>query len=222
MSETSADSMTHNPPAPVSVRRGRWPAAVAAASLVGLPIAWLLSYASLLLFFLGLFYFILFGLLLGAVLFRIAAPDRPLPKRTLVFGAIVVTLFTWSVSILVEAYDFPHQMAELALDVPRLPEGADPAGYRRASAEQITAYLRAEFSLGFPLGYLQWALTDSRIEKGVGRLPKAYVASQYRWWWGIRVVLSIALLCFGIYSQVAALAKPPAEKPPSEPARTLR
>ena len=64
-----------------SIRRGqphsstmRWWLAVLAGVAVTLPVAWLLSFAGTLPFFLGVFFFALFGLLIGAVIYRVAAP----------------------------------------------------------------------------------------------------------------------------------------------------
>ena len=188
----------------------RWPVAVLAACGVGLPIGWLLCYAALLPFFIGLFFFVLFGLLLGAVLYRVGHPTRPLRRRSVRLGVIVVVVFTWAVSMLTEGYDFPRQVAKSAYEQPRrLPEGTTPEAYRRTSAADVARYLREEFPPGGAIGYVRWAMASSRIDPPVGQLRKPFRSNQYRWWWVIRVVLSIVLLAYGVHSQVASLTRVP-------------
>ncbi|MBN1489250.1 MAG: hypothetical protein JXA69_04975, partial [Phycisphaerae bacterium] len=58
----------------------RWAASVIAGLALGLPFAWLLAVLAFLPFYLGLFFFTLIGLLIGAVQFRVGKPAVPWPK----------------------------------------------------------------------------------------------------------------------------------------------
>ncbi|MHC4091457.1 MAG: hypothetical protein ACYSVY_14500 [Planctomycetota bacterium] len=213
--ETTADSIPGAAVDAVVTRRSavapnskRWGVAVLAAAGLGLPLGWLLCYGALLPFFLGLFFFLLFGLLLGAVMYRLGGPARPLARGRLVLGTVVVVAVTWTVSMLVEGYDFPSQMADKAISQHRrLPEGVTTQTFRRESAADVARHLREQYAPGGAIGYMRWALSSSRLDRGVGQLRKPYQAAQYRWWWALRVVLSIGLLAFGIHSQVGPLTR---------------
>lgn len=216
MNESASPTTTADPsgvaqsggPAAEARLPGRWPVGVLGGALAGLPIGWLLSYGGLLPFYLGLFFFLLFGLLLGAVVYRLGAPARPLGRAWLAGGTAVVVLVTWGVSMLIEAHTFPSQVAKVALEKTRkLPAGATPDSFLRDSQDDVARHLRDKYAPGGVIGYMRWQLTDSQIKPPVGRLPKTFRSTQPRLWWGIRVLLSITLLSVGIYSQIAALRR---------------
>lgn len=191
--------------------RGRpWPRAVAVTCLVGLPIGALLCYAALLPFFIGLFYFMLFGLLLGAVLYRVGQRGRPMSKRTVMAGVAVVVAVIWATSLLTEAYDFPGQVAAYSYEkIRRLPEGMTPDDFLRESGREVARHLAEQYAPGGVLGYVRWAATSSRIDPPVAHLRRPFVANQKRWWWVLRVVLSVVLLSYGVHTQVAPLTRLP-------------
>src|SRR3990172_853649 len=74
----------------------RWWCATAAGTVVSLPLAWLLSYAAMLPFYLGLFFFMLFGLVIGAVAFRVAAPGRPYHRFAVLAGTTLIVGVCWT------------------------------------------------------------------------------------------------------------------------------
>ncbi len=210
MSEVDRDAAGAAAPATRVRTASRWRWAVVVACLVGLPIGWLLCYAALLPFFLGLFFFVLFGLLLGAVLFRIGQVSRPLPRITLLAGSAAVIVVSWTTAFLTETYDFPRQVATYSYEkIRKLPEGMTPAQFREKAAADVAAHLRREFPPSGPIGYARWAITSSRIDPPTAMLQKPFRSSQFRWWWVIRVGLSVALLTAGVLSQVLPLGHLP-------------
>ena len=70
----------------------RWWLALLVAAVVSLPLAVVLSWAAMLPFMLGAFFFMLFGLLIGAVVFRIARPGRPYSMLTVLTGTTLLVL----------------------------------------------------------------------------------------------------------------------------------
>lgn len=185
---------------------GRFWAGIGIALPVSLPVAWLLSYAGPLPFFLGVFFFALFGLVLGAVVYRIASPARPYGKWTVFLGTTLLVATCWGLSIVKESRDFPRDMAEEAVKRAREIGDRTAAEYRDDVARSIRGYLRERHPPGGTLGYVHWTLTEAEIKKGsLPIVAHTLRASQGRWTWAIRVVLSIALLAFGVASQTFSL-----------------
>lgn len=188
---------------------GRWPLAMLAGVLLALPLGWLLAFGALLPFFLGLFFFLLFGLVLGAAMYRVGRPARPLSRAPLLAGTACVVLALLAVSLWVEARSLPHQVAIFAREkIRKLPEGLTREQFLVDSAADVTRHLNERFPPGGVVGYVRWCILDSRLEPPVGDLPVVFKSSQPRFWWLFRVVASIALLGFGIHSQAGELRRP--------------
>lgn len=190
----------------------RWWAAVAAGAAVSLPLGWLLSYGAALPFFLGLFFFILFGLLIGAVVFRVGLHARPVPSTRLKIGAAVVVIVCWGLSMGIEVYQFPTDQGAAALTkIAPLPDGMNAESMKAHVAEFVRNTLRREYgSAGF-VGYARWIIASSRMEFTVETMTKPVILqpSQHRWWWAVRVLLCIVLLTFGVYTQLIPLTQSP-------------
>src|SRR5262245_21649393 len=97
---------------------------LAAGLAIGLPLGIVLSYLAALPYFLGLFFFVLFGLVIGALLFRFGADRRPMAWSIVGLATAMVVTATWCASLVVEARTFVGDRAEFALSrVPTLPAG---------------------------------------------------------------------------------------------------
>lgn len=155
-------------------RGGRLTAALIVGLLLAIPIGALLSLAGLLVFFLGIFFFLLFGLMLGAAMFRVLRPVRPLPARSLAMIGVVVGVFAFGMSLWVEAARMPEHVARKANYAPslggeRLTEGTAEAARldlerrRRLVAERVAAKLDADYPPGGVIGYVRWAASDGRL-----------------------------------------------------------
>ena len=186
----------------------RWWLAVAVGVVVSLPLAWLLSYAALLPFFLGLFFFALFGIVIGAAMHRIAAPGRPYGQAMLVIGTTLVVSVGWVTSIVKESRDFPVDMATKAGNETRSIGDRTIEAYRAAVADDVRRVLRERYPPGGTLGYVRWVLTSGELKKGeITDVDRTLRPQQSRTTWAIRVVLSIALFAYGIGSQTFLLSK---------------
>jgi len=173
---------------------------------VTIPLAWLLSYAATLPFFIGLFFFVLFGLIIGATIHRAAAPRRPYPKPVLVTGTAIVVLFGWSFSLVKEGRDFPAERARFVGSKTRDLGGRSIEEFQYAVAAEVRQYLRESYRPGGAIGYMRWALTSGVIPKGALKDVRMKLGQpQQRYAWAVRVVLSLALLTFGIGSQTWVL-----------------
>ena len=70
--------------------------------VVGVPAGALLAYLAVLPMFLGLFFFLLVSLLVGAVMFRFGRSAAPVARRTLWAVGIAVVIVIWFTGLVVE------------------------------------------------------------------------------------------------------------------------
>ena len=195
---------------PVPRSHIRWWLAVVGAMVASLPLTWLLSFAALLPFQIGLFFFVLFGLMIGAVTHRIVSPGRPYHRWVIIAGTTVLVAQVWTGALLIEIHDFPGEMAQRALQLRRPIGDRTPTEYRTAVADQVRTFLKKRYPPGGAVGYARWMLLSGRIRKGeladVDRTLRRD-RSQVRFWYVVRLVLSMGLLAFGIGSQTFPLRR---------------
>ncbi len=189
-----------------SHKAARWWLAVGVGTIVSLPLAWFLSHAALLPFFLGLFFFVLFGLVIGAVMHRVASPGRPFARAALVSGTAVVVAVVLCASIVMESKDFPRKMAHEAGAGTRYIGDQTIGEYRAAVADEVRRFLREQYPPGGVLGYMRWMLTSGELKKGqIENVNRTLRRAQHKAWWVVRVSLSVSLAAFGIGSQTLPL-----------------
>jgi hypothetical protein len=208
------------------VAANAWPGRLILATIAGAALAaflgWtLLTWALSLMFLLGLFFFMLFGLLIGAVVFRIAAPARPIARSSLTAVTMLVTLAGWLTAVLKEATDFPHDFTQTVM---RNAQGYNlhvPTDqYQRVEGEVqafITKHLEDKYPPGGVLGYFKLASSGAAIELDLpNQLRKARVPPRAPpWAWWTRVLLAPVLLAFAINSMISSLrnaSDPPRRK----------
>ena len=201
------------PPVELAVGRGaspaRWWCATALGTVVSLPFAWLLSYAAALPFYLGLFFFMLFGLLIGAVTYRLAAPGRPYGRFAVLAGTTLIVGVCWTTSLVKESRDFPADLAADAEGRTRYIGQRSAAEYRTAVADEVRGFLSERYPPGGVVGYVRWILLSGEMKKGdIPSFDQALRRTPAGFGWAIRVVLSIGLLGFAVWSQTFALSRP--------------
>ena len=196
---------------------GRWWLAVGSGVAVSLPLGWLLSYGASLPFMLGLFFFALFGLVIGAVVYRVGLAARPVPSMQIRLGTAVVIIMCFGISLAKEARDYPIDMADyVSRTVQLLPDDMTSDDLKTDVVAFIQSTLRERYGSDGTIGYVRWALASGRLEYPVATMTDSLVLTpaQNRFWWIFRVLASAVLLTFGIYSQTALLGKPPDAPPP--------
>ena len=177
--------------------------------IVGLPLSWLLAYAATLPFFIGLFFFALFGLVIGATVHRVASPGRPYARGTLWAGTILLVVGGWLVSICVEGRALPMDFARDAPNWTRNLHGQTRSQFVQVVADRIRSHLRENYPPGGTLGYVRWIVTSGEFPKGsIEGVKRTLRVSQRKGWWIMRVLLSIGLFSFGISSQTLLLRLP--------------
>lgn len=223
---TSATSSVHHPESSCCgacslASSRRWWVGVLAASIMAIPLGWLLSFGAALPAFLGLFFFTLFGLVIGSMAFRIAAPARPIAKSSAFAGTCLLVMLTLAISIVREAIDFPQDMAEQAIGKTTNLGGQSPAEFRDAVARAVAQIVETNHPPGGVIGYIRWVITDGKIGKSESELLTKTLTVPYRGaWWIIRELLATALLVFGIGSQTWLLTR--AASTPAESSKSIR
>lgn len=198
----------------------RWWLAVGTGAVVSMPLAWLLSHAALLPFLLGLFFYVLFGLIIGASMHRVASPGRPFSRSAIMVGTTVVVAFGWTTSIFLEGRDAPLKLATNAGDSTHYIGDQTIDEFRAGVSQRIRDVIAERYPPGGSLGYVRWVLASGEIEKGVvAGVHKPLRTVQSRLLWAVRVVLSLALFGFGIGSQtfLLRLERDPAVRAIDEP-----
>ena len=180
---------------------GRWWTVVVLTSLLSMPFGWLLSYAAQLPFYLGLFFFVLFGLVIGAAACRMAASRGPFSRGAVLVGTTIIIASCWLTSIVTECLDFPDSMAVKAVAAASTLGDRDLAAYKQSVAETARGVIQSKHS-GPILGYVRWVVTDGEMKANtIAGVRKALRPVHRRQGWVIRVLVSIALLSFGIATQ---------------------
>ncbi|NOT01577.1 MAG: hypothetical protein HOP29_13220 [Phycisphaerales bacterium] len=195
-----------------SARRigGGWWRAIAAGAIASFPMGWLLSFGAMLPAMLGLFFFALFGLVIGAVMYRVASRHRPIPVGRLRIGIWAIVAVCWAISMYFEVRDFAGDKAREALHrVQLLPDGMTRETLLLDAEKQVHETLKRDHGGDGFFGYAHWIVTSSRIEYRVATMDKPVVLTsvQNKGWWVARVVLSIVLLWFGVRAQVMPLSR---------------
>lgn len=177
------------------------------------PLGWLLSYGAALPTFLGLFFFALFGLVIGAAMYRAAGRGRPRRRASVLAATLLVTLFGVGLTVYAEARDFPSDIAEGTLRERRALAGRSVEQFRAELTGAVGSWINENYAPGGTWGYTRWIVTNGRIDKSeIELLGKNVVRSPRGVWWCLRVALSALLLTFGIGSQTMLLTRstPPA------------
>lgn len=183
------------------------------AGVVAIPLSILLSFGAALPFFLGLFFFALFGLVIGATGFRVGQKFRPYPRPLVIMATAIIIGWCMGISLVKEAVDFPSDMASQALVKTKNIGERTSDQYQADVANEVRSMLAKDYAPGGIVGYFKWVTTNGTIKKDtLPSVDRGLRAGYSRILWFIRLVLSTALLTFGVASQMMLLAKP-APKP---------
>ena len=177
--------------------------------IVAALLSWFLLSAGLSLpFMLGVFFFMLFGLIVGSVMFRCGQACRPVAKPKIIVATALVSLVCWGIALGREAIEFPDDFVDKALTKVYIP----PNGYEKVVHELqafIKDYLEKEYPPGGPLGYIRHAAVGRPIEVNIDSQPKVVTIKPMTraWTWWTRTVLSLVLFFVATYAIASDLAK---------------
>jgi hypothetical protein len=194
---------------PLQLPRTRWIGwSLLIGLLVAIPSGWLLAYLAALPFFLGMFFFLLLGLMIGAVMFRVGSKAPEPSARTLWMAGTAVTAAALLISLWAEYQALPRSVEKRIRE--SYAGSFTPemwAELRTGVRDFIPTELQNRYPPGGFLGYLRWAATSGKLD--CPRISKAaaveYRMSQRGTVWAIRVALSLLMLEWTIMSQLLGL-----------------
>ncbi len=223
MTDPSAGQPAHaaasGQPEPTERAGARWAGATALGLGLAFPIGYLCSFLGLLIFYLGLFFFLLLGLLLGAAMYRVGQAARPVRRDVIIGSVSLVSAVVMLVSLYFEYRNLcPHVAARVLGMTPALPEDKTPQDVRQQVRRFVERSLREDHPPGGLIGYVLWASGDGELTcpavRATGR-PIAYKLSQSPLGWKLRVILSAVLLAGAVLSQVWPLRRSAAPREPT-------
>lgn len=213
--------MTHTDDAPpqsppiieglwTAARAGAWRRARIVSFLCLVPLGWLLVALIWLPLYMGLFFFLVAGLLVGAVSFRLARPARPMARQRILRGAGVVALVCTAINLAWE-YD---QFARAVGKPPRFADARNAAVSSGDKARSIDhkanvafrAALAERYAPGGPIGYVRWAVSGADLPLAVEGQTETIVMPHGGFRWPIRTMAALLLLAVGLYLSFEALA----------------
>jgi len=202
------------------------PAAVAALPLVLL--AFLLARLVWLPYFFGLFFFLVAGLLVGAVLFRMLRVQRPIARSRLLTLISVFAVFGGS-AVLVWEYRYVAgtigAFPRFAAVCRRASEVGEPIReVRRRATASYRSGLARDWWPGGPIGYARWAVGAGTMPLTVDGETETVDVEHRGPTWAARTVGGLLLMGLGLWSSCAALRRsvpvtnilPPGEEPLEE------
>jgi len=208
---SSSESPIVPPGAPA--RRRAWRLSLLLAFVMLGALAWLLARLVWLPMFFGLFFFLVAGLLVSAITFRIARCARPLTSGAIARGAIVVSLLTAVVTLF---WEYEH-FSDTVGDPPRFIDARNAAVLAgRASrevqvraSEEFKSAIRSQYlpegvihSRYLPLGaivYVVWTVRAGEMKLSVEGETDTIFSSHRGVIWPLRTLAATALLAAGLW-----------------------
>lgn len=183
----------------------------AIATLIGVPFIILLMYCAWLPLMMGMYFFILGGMLVGAIWFRLASRVRPVPAGAVRLRMVIMLVLLTSLYLVSEYYvkvgHLTRDMTELTIKYAGVNNTLQDRQARELEvADHVRQSLR-RYGPG-PLGYWIWAATNGQVppmEQYTG--TRTITLPQNKAYYVLRVVFSVVLLGYGLRIMVKDLAK---------------
>ncbi len=193
-------------------RPGRWSLATFLALAITVTLGWLLVRLVWLPFYFGLFFYLVAGLLAGALSFRIGREARPVSGVRLLTGVVLVATVATGV-LLVWEYRYIAGTAGSDGRFRDARNAAVAAGRSPRSVEPIAAAafrttLKSTHPPGGPLGYVRWAIAGEGMELTVEGCKDSIIISQKGTAWIVRTIAGGLLLCLGLWLSFESLRSP--------------
>lgn len=215
MNEPVMPELQPRPDSPVIVppwtppRRRAWRSALIVTFLLLAALSWLLARLIWLPMYFGLFFFLVAGLLISAIAFRVARGARPLSAATILRGATIVSILTIAVTLFWEY----QQFAESVGDPPRFSDarnaailaGKSPMGVSARADAAFKSTLRSDYRPGGLIGYILWSTRAGEMKLTVEGESESITSPHRGLAWPIRTLAATALLAAGLWLGLESL-----------------
>ncbi len=181
----------------------------AIATLIGIPFTILLMYCAWLPVLMGMYFFILGGMLVGSIWFRLASHVRPVPAAAVRLRLLTMLVLLTGLYLVSEYY---VKVGHLTRDLTNLTLQYHPVATlteRQARDHEAAAHVQQtlrRYGPG-PLGYLAWAVTDGQLPPMDKYTAKTITLPQRQAFYILRVVVSVTLLWYGLHLMSKDLTK---------------
>jgi hypothetical protein len=172
-------------------------------------LGWLLARLVWLYYFFGLFFFLVAGLLVGGIAFRLARSARPIEKGRLIRGIVFVTLGSTLITV---NWEYRH-FADTVGQPPKFAEarnaavtaGQPPGLIRTRASDAFTKHLRENSPPGGMIGYVRWAVHSGEARLAVDSTTEKVVIDHRHWVWAVRTLAGALLLAAGLWFSLESL-----------------
>lgn len=193
----------------ITAQPGRWRLALLLSLVMLVPLGWLMARLVWLPLYSGLFSFLVAGLLVGALTFRVAKPARPVSRGRILVGICLVAVGSTLVTVVWE-------YRNVAATVSGQTKFADarnaavtahrPVHEVESSAErEFVATLRRDYAPGGPIGYVLWATRVGQMDLVVRECSDTVGISHRGAVWPIRTLVGMLLLVAGLWLSFESL-----------------
>jgi hypothetical protein len=163
-------------------------------------------------FYFGLFFFLVAGLLAGALSFRIARAARPIPRLRILRGIAWLAAVAMAITL---CWEYQHVAGTIG-DPPKFQEarnaavkaGRPAACIRDIASEEFRKALRKTYPPGGPIGYVRWAVSSGEMEISVEGTKDVGAVDQRGTAWLVRTVIGLLLMAAGLYASFESLRSP--------------
>jgi hypothetical protein len=166
-------------------------------------------------FYFGLFFFLVAGLLAGALSFRIARQARPISRGRIIRGVCLVAIGA-GLATLIWEYEHVAQTISEQSGSSRFAEalraavkaGRPPAEIRKAATAEFRSALRKTYPPGGVAGYARWAVKTGEMELTVEGHKDTVAIGHRGYAWLSRTLIGVLLIAAGLWASFESLRSP--------------
>jgi len=193
-------------------RRQTWYMALGVSLFLLAPLDWLLARLLWLPMYFGLFFFLIAGLLVGGVAFRMARSARPMTRTRIIVGILPVAFASMCITIILEYRHIASNTGAppaFGAAWSAQSKDSDSVGDIRAeAAKAFRSHLADKFPPGGVVGYARWAVDSGEMRITALGLSETVTIAHQGLRWPIRTLAAFVLLLLGLWLSFESLRSP--------------
>jgi hypothetical protein len=211
MTQTPTPSLDASTRSGAGGMKAWWQGLLIASAMLSL-LGFLLARLIMLPFLLGLFFYLIAGMISGALAFRRARDSRPVRSRTILFGCVLASIFATTV---ITYFEYEYIVQTIGAE-PRFAEARNEAMAQGRPSREVTAQagdsfrerLRSEYPPGRMFGYVRWMVAGGKMNLSVASHAEPVSVQHGGWLWPIRTLAGAILIAIGLWFSFEALRSP--------------